>query len=332
MRLRIRGPADVLALVAIRLGFHPRNSLAIVAFEGAGNSLGFALRVDLPPPGDENQVCAAVVDALRTNHAREALLVVYADDAPATRDQAVRLLRRIEHAGITFREALLADPARWYSLTCAQACCPAAGTPYDLSSNPVLAEAVVQGVPVLPGRDDLAQQVAPGPCDEQTVAAFRDARDAAERVPLRTGCEQVVEFVRGYVADPRILSLDEIAWLSVWCRHVPVRDCAWLLISRPDAGVHLGLWQQVLSRVIPPYEPAVGSLAAFAAWLDGDGALSLCALDRALAADPDYSWALLLQDALTHAMPPSAWDDFERPSLADVMPDAEPAEPSRRVG
>ena len=49
------------------------------------------------------------------------------------------------------------------------------------------------------------------------------------------------------------------------------------------------------------------SLLAFAAWLSGDGALAWCAIDLARQADPDYSLANLLAEALEGAVPPSAW-------------------------
>ena len=53
--------------------------------------------------------------------------------------------------------------------------------------------------------------------------------------------------------------------------------------------------------------PPVASLLAYAAWLDGRGALANVALDRALAEDPAYSMALLLRDALDHGRRRGRW-------------------------
>jgi hypothetical protein len=47
-------------------------------------------------------------------------------------------------------------------------------------------------------------------------------------------------------------------------------------------------------------------LLAFVAWQAGDGALASIAIERALDADPGYSMALLIADALHAGLPPSA--------------------------
>ncbi|MGH3355742.1 MAG: DUF4192 family protein, partial [Nocardioidaceae bacterium] len=67
------------------------------------------------------------------------------------------------------------------------------------------------------------------------------------------------------------------------------------------------LWQQVVTRVITPYVPAVACLTSFAAWLEGQGALAWCAVERALDADPDYSWAHLIVQTLEGALSPETW-------------------------
>ena len=76
------------------------------------------------------------------------------------------------------------------------------------------------------------------------------------------------------------------AVLAVWCSFIPVRDVAWSSMTPADAVSHLALWTAVSQRVVPPYEPAVLALAAFAAWLSGDGASAWCALDRCVEVSP----------------------------------------------
>lgn len=99
----------------------------------------------------------------------------------------------------------------------------------------------------------------------------------------------------------------DAATLAVWCSIICFRDVAWSRIDRAHARHHFDLWSAVARRAVPPYEPAVLSLAGFAAWASGDGASASCAVDRALAADPGYSMARLLGDALVRCVPPDVW-------------------------
>jgi hypothetical protein len=93
----------------------------------------------------------------------------------------------------------------------------------------------------------------------------------------------------------------------VWCSVIVFRDLAWSRIDRAQSGRQLALWAAVARRVVSPYEPAVLSLAGFAAWVSGDGASAWCAIDRAQTVDPDYSMARLLGDALARCVPPDLW-------------------------
>jgi Domain of unknown function (DUF4192) len=70
-------------------------------------------------------------------------------------------------------------------------------------------------------------------------------------------------------------------------------------------AAHLALWGDIVRHATDPWLPAPASLLAFTAWQAGDGPLANMALDRALAADPGYSMALLLRDILDAGVPPS---------------------------
>jgi hypothetical protein len=105
-----------------------------------------------------------------------------------------------------------------------------------------------------------------------------------------------------------------------------VRDLAWSRIDRAHAGRYAALWSAVARRVVPPYEPPVLSLAGFAAWAYGDGASAWCAVDRALAADPGYSMAQLLADALDRCVPPDVWVPPPREAILAPLRRRGPAE------
>jgi hypothetical protein len=64
--------------------------------------------------------------------------------------------------------------------------------------------------------------------------------------------------------------------------------------------------------VIPDFATAPYTLAAWAAWALGRGAVVRLALDRALAIDPGYSFALLIREGLLRGVPPDLVRDTAR--------------------
>lgn len=321
--LTAKSPGDLLAVVPYRVGFHPSESLVVIRVFGKRRRLGFSIRVDLPPAEHTLQVADQVSSALARNHPVErVLLVAYARRADTAQPLVEEMLRRFDDDGVAVLEALRADGERWFSYTCDLECCPAEGTPYDNSCHPLTVAAVMEGVVALPDRETLQRSVAPveGGAAVAMARAVHQAEDALSdrldrdesRVPsaaiLSRLVVEITGFIRGFLDQPRPLTDEEAGRLAVWAQYLPVRDTAWLLMTRDDAAVHLDLWQQVLRRVLPPHEPAVACLTAFAAWLQGNGALARCAVQRALSAAPDYSMARLIDDTLRHALPPSSWD------------------------
>ena len=99
---------------------------------------------------------------------------------------------------------------------------------------------------------------------------------------------------------------NEIAWLGVTLTDLRVRDDAWARMD-PDFGpAHQRLWTDLVRLLPDRYVPAPAALLAFTAWQAGNGALASIALERALGADPEYSMALLIAEALHAGLPPSA--------------------------
>jgi hypothetical protein len=327
--LKLHSPADLLAVVPYRLGFHPRDSVVALSLHGPRRRFGLTARLDLPSLPHVPDAARYLVGVLRQHDAEEVLLVVYAPDDSVGEPLVRTLDQWLARTPASLLDAYRADGERWYCYTCDQACCPADGTPYDLSGHPLVAEQVLLGQVALPDRESLRAQVVPvsGARRADMEAAFERAEsrlaDEVEALRLdraafvRRGLVWVRRFVAAWLSHPRPLTDDEAAELAVRVASIPARDTAWSMMSRPSATRHRELWEQVLTRVVPPYEPAVACLAAFAAWLQGHGALAWCAVERALAADPAYSWADLIVRSLEGAVSPSAWqpvplEDIER--------------------
>jgi hypothetical protein len=123
---------------------------------------------------------------------------------------------------------------------------------------------------------------------------------------VEAGREAVRSAIRIYRRGGQITDHDQLAWLSVTIADLRVRDDAWARMDPRHRAEHRRLWTDVVRHACEPYVPAPASLLAFTAWQSGDGALANVAIERALAADPEYSMAHLLGQALDAGLPPSA--------------------------
>jgi hypothetical protein len=82
-----------------------------------------------------------------------------------------------------------------------------------------------------------------------------------------------------------------------------------------DPTSHLALWTDLTRRAQPEVRAAPATLLAFTTWQAGEGAISTIALEVALAADPRYSAALLLNSVISEGTRPTEWGDGPVPPL-----------------
>jgi hypothetical protein len=325
--LSVRSPADLIAAVPFLLGFHPTDSIVVVALRG--KRVIFAARADLPGPGDRAGAGAAadyIADVVGRQRADAATVIGY---GPAERvTPAIDAVgAAVGRAGLRVLDLLRVTDGRYWSYTCEDPqCCPADGVPFDPAASQIAAAAVFAGQVALPDRAALTGQVAPvgGPARESMrraderaedrLVAVLDAAPASDLLggrALRAAGESAVRAAIDPQPDATGLSDDEVAWLSLLLTHIPVRDHAWERTDGEDR--HLALWSDVLRRCDPELAAAPASLLAFAAWRAGQGALAVVALERAFEAQPDYSMARLLDEVLRQGLTPAALGAWPKP-------------------
>jgi hypothetical protein len=307
------------------LGFHPRLSFVVIGAGGPRRRVEIGFRYDLPdPPGAEAAADIAdhAVAVLAQRGATTVIGIGYGPGrlvTPVADAFAVAALQRC----LEIRELLRVEDSRYWSYLCANpACCPADGTVFDYPSHPAAAAMTVAGLAAYPDRDAVAATLAPlsGPAawsmDQAIERACTRAQSLMDRArrkgpgnPLRQvigqGRRAVRDAIGVYRGGGRITDVDTFAWLIVSLVHLAVRDDAWARMVPEHRQAHLALWADIVRRADGPWLPAPASLLAFTAWQAGDGTLANIALDRALAADPGYSMALLLRDILAAGVPPS---------------------------
>lgn len=331
--LRVKTPGDLLAMVPYLLGFHPEESVVLLTL---GDSAGrFHARVDLPQDPDEVPVMVEMLtDAVARNAIRRVLVVVYTGDDVIAEQAFGPLHAALERGGVSVREAIRADGLRWYSMTgCQDPCCPAEGTPYDVSSHPLTAQAVLEGQVTLPTRQALADSLIGNDPDEiesveRAAEGYVRALLAAARHPLGPPAPEgpsrllvqeghwVGQRVRAFLADGVRLDHDEAGRLLTALTAIEVRDVAWAEMTRNNAGRHVDLWSDLVRRAPHELLAPPAALLGFAAWLAGNGALAWCAVERCQEAQPDYRLAGLLTQALAGAVSPEAWRPVPKSDLS----------------
>jgi hypothetical protein len=322
-RLRLSSPADLVEAVPYVLGYHPDDSLVAFAMRGPRSRLVFTMRLDLPPTDlpPDGQVSVANAVARYLSHARadDAVLVVYGDtgevlDGLPHRDLIRCAGQSLAARRIHVKDALYVAAGRWWSYSCDDpTCCPSEGTPVRADGcSPVAAAATYAGLVALPDRAAVERMLEP-----VGFLAARGMQQAIARIDKQlsvsiteSGCVEAVRaeslrLLSAAVDDGAALSDDEAARLLVGLDDIAVRDacCEWACGDRGQRA--LSLWVQLARRAVPPYDTVPLFLAGWFAWHSGNATLARVAVNRCLATNPAYSFALLLRQALDGAVNPA---------------------------
>ncbi|MEV0385202.1 DUF4192 domain-containing protein [Nonomuraea sp. NPDC050643] len=312
--LTLSTPTDILAAVPYLVGFHPHRSLIVIGLDRGQAKM--VARWSLPFPTGTLDPLVPLFDR---EGVTDMVIVGYGPgDVVTPAVDAARLLAA--KTQVRVGEALRAHEGRYWSYVCDLAtCCPAEGTPYDLSTSQISAEATVHGLVALPDREALERTVSPvtGPVRMAMRRATADAiADVRARLMTTTDLDAfTAEFVAEGIARVRSalrthaeggrLDDAEAARLGLDLAIMRVRDEAWTLMHES----HAALWKDLTRRLEPRFMPPAASLMAMAAWRAGNNVQATIALERALSTDPDYSMANLLMHALQNLLSPTILRD-----------------------
>jgi Domain of unknown function (DUF4192) len=323
--VQIGSPDGILAVVPHLLGFRPSSSLVILGTGGPRGQVQLAFRYDLPDPPDSllsSEIAAHAAAVLGRQHITTAIIIGYGPGSLVT--PVADVLRQVMRAAdVTIHDVLRVQDGRYWSYLCTDlACCPAEGVRFDAAGHPAAAALSGAGLTVHPDRASLAGTLAPvsGAVKPMRQATGRALRRMAQllkegialpgggdalRLVVDAGLAAVQAAISTYRDGGQITDHDQIAWLAVTLGDLRVRDDAWARMDPQFRDAHRRLWTDVVRLAPAAHVPAPAALLAFTAWQAGQGALSSVAIERALDADPGYSMALLLRDALSSGMPPS---------------------------
>jgi hypothetical protein len=325
--VKIGCPAEILAAVPYLIGFHPTSSLVVIGARPPRDRVHVSFRYDLLDPAEDGyarEIAGHAASVLVNQAVTVAILAGYGPGALVT-PIAEEFRAQLSAAGVEVREILRVEDGRYWSYLCQDAgCCPPDGVPFDVSASSVAAQMTLAGNVTWPDRAALERSIAPlggvvrSSMAQATIRAENRAaalvaqaarsgrkRGAILRPVIDDGLRAVDEAIATYRGGGRISSDDEIAWLTVTLGDMRVRDDAWARMDPEHRQSHQRLWSDVLRRAEARYVPAPACLLAFTAWQSGDGALANIALARALDANPTYTMARLLLEAVGRGLPPS---------------------------
>lgn len=327
--LRVDGGGDLVELVPYLLGFHPSDSLVFVALRGPSHGVAVTLRVDLAAVAASPAAVEACIHHVRNAGADGVILLVYADDPPPTGDAVLPYHELVCDVGpalaaedIGLVDALLVCRGRWWCYLCDDpACCPREGRRICGDDRSAMAvAATVAGMVAAPDRAALERSLAPLPEAER-----RGVREAVDRLVQRGALpsrDQVralwAEGIAAQLEGEKAIRDDDAATMLLGLADDAIRDecCGWA--DTPTVGAARALARQLARRAGPPWDVTPYALLAWFAWRSGEGAQARIAVDRALASDPDYRFALLLEAVLDGGVDPRRW--HEPASAADSSP------------
>ncbi|MFL6022213.1 MAG: DUF4192 domain-containing protein [Marmoricola sp.] len=316
-----REPLDLLAVVPFAIGFHPEDSVVLLAFgprlPGASARAGdtFHARVDLPLVEDQQRAVAELLREVVDRHRVELVgLVLYTDDVAAALLFADLLVPELLRDGVSVVDVIRVADNRFFSV--ADPDDP--GTPYDLSTHPFTAEQVMRGRVVHENRaalmdsligtdeDDLetVSAVATTYVDQLVVAGHNHGQLGELLVDEARWVQRVV---RRFLRSPQPLPTATAGRLLVLVAFEALREVAWAEMTRAEAHLHVELWRDLTRRAPADLRTGAGGLLAFASWLAGDGALACCALDHCFGEDPEDQLARHVVSLIESVTPPTVW-------------------------
>ncbi len=323
--LKITEPGEVAQVVPHLLGFQPEESLVILVLE-AGR-IQVTARIDLDaaqPPGEAEHLIDRIWGRFPD---ADAFAIAYTNQPTAGWD----LLRRCEtHLGPAVESTVMLVAADTWHTPDGQY------GPVD-RFGPLAAEATLQGLPVLPSRAELDARFASAPLTRELLD---QVEPALSTLPAHDDTPALVARAAALIdqnlprpgpgpANDRIGVSDALS-LAVLAKNPAVRDVALLSMTADNADQHLRLWRDVVNRTPRVVAEAPLFLAGMAAWITGDGASAVVALERSQScALPGQHCSAVLDALIDQVVPPSAWPDLRDQIRRHADPQARDALISR---
>ncbi len=326
-RIRLSDPAELIAAVPHLLGFHPYDSVVLLALHG--KRLGLTLRADLVNNAQVPLLAEQLLLPIARQRPTGVAVVVIGGEATPDGDPPHRGLvdvldDMLTSAGLPLVHAAwtaqIVGGAPWRCYD--DPLC--FGTVSDPAASPLAAATVAAGAVTFSSREELVALLeGEDPAALQRREVLLEAADADHPMSSRLIAQRFArleQLHRAAAAGDILLSDNTVAEIaSALCDH-RVRDACLPWCSGPGAVAAERLWLALVRATPAPERAEPAALLALVAYLRGDGALAGVALDAALEACPQHSLSGLLRAALDGGLPPEVLRTIAADAAAAVPP------------
>jgi len=297
-------PSEIVAAVPYLLGFHPKESLICLP-RVAGPPVA---RIDLPKEvGDYYALENGLVPMYERMPPQDLILVAYGVDE----EQCTRTLRfmqgALKHTAST-NVALYVNGEQWLDIDTRES-----GVVTLVDVDRVTVTAMESGVPrPVDSREALASDfVGDGTAVARELGFASDRWFRLSPPEVEAELEWGAQRVEEYLQERIPLTDLEAARLLVILPDGQARDGVLGGLQRSTAGPHLELWSDLSRRSPAEMRDWPLTFAALSAWVGGNGARALVALEQ-LSTREGNNLAVLVAEVATNAIPPKVWDDATR--------------------
>ncbi|WP_406863545.1 DUF4192 domain-containing protein [Streptomyces sp. HUAS MG47] len=303
-QITLRGPAELADALPFVLGFHPTDSVVLVALHGERGRFGGRLRLGIPSsPGEwtatADHLAECLVEGCERRGERPDGILVFLCQDPRPGENGQRVMERLRPFAQRLRiacgaldvpvyEALCISDGRHFSYCCPDTrCCPPDGTPLALPGTSVMAAAAAYaGIRVRGTLRDMEAGLKPPARADET--ALRQALDEASAVllpciidagalarmreeTLRLARELMGRIERadargGDAADDALVTDREAADVIMGLQDRDTRDRAAEWMEGAEGAIALRLWRVLARRCIHPYTEHAAAPLTLAGW------------------------------------------------------------------
>ncbi|MEJ0014362.1 MAG: DUF4192 domain-containing protein [Actinomycetota bacterium] len=228
----LTSPHDLLAAVPFMVGYHPVDSLVIMALRN--NKVVMAMRIDFPDIDSIEAISKTIAAHLTREEADEAIIVGYLPSDMTDLDPLAITREVIGAQNIVVKESIEVRGGRFKSSLCLdRECCSPEGTLLPpLSDSRVTAEQVAAGNP-LPflDLDEMKRSIAALPVDKELRKAIKaiseiDYDEDNVKVLQRDGASAINQLMIAFNKNGIVQDKELIALVLVRLLDLQVRDYA----------------------------------------------------------------------------------------------------------